>query len=1098
MNACRWWHKLGAPHTPHRVSQQSVWVDGCQRQSQAYKAARREEISDFMASLRACARNNDLSRGAKLHDHILQRGLLGECSDALVSMYARCGALAKATELFDMNRCRDVLTWTALVAGHAQKGQGQDALLYFEQMQQKGLSPNAVTFSCALKACGSLRAAKKGESIHEEIAKQGLLQDNVKLGTALVGMYAKCGALAKARQVLNKLPVRDAIAWNTIISGYADHQEGEQALDCYEQMLREGLSADAVTFASILKACGSIRALDRGERIYDEICRQGCFQNDIVIGNALVDMYAKSGALVKARKVLEDLPTRNVLSWNALIAGYAEHGQDEQAWIFFEQMQSEDLSPTAATFHCILKVCGSMGEVHRGESIHDEMAKQGLLKNNYKLCTALVNMYAKCGAFEKAQRVFEELPARDVFSWNALIAGYAEHGKGEQALKCYELMQRDGVFPDVVTFACALKACGNVKAVAKGEKIHDEVAKSGWLCQNLALGNALVGMYAKCGVLVKARQVLEELPMRNVVSWNALIAGYVEHGEGDKALKCFEQLLGEGLGPDPVTFACTLRACGSIKAVDKGEEIHHKIAELGLLENDLALGSALVYMYAMCGALERALSVFKELPNRNVVTWNALIVGYVEHGENDEALRCFERMETEGFCPDAVTYGCILKVCGTIRAINKGQQVHDEIAKQGLLGSDIVLGNALVDMYAKCGAFTKARQVLEELPVRNLITWNTLITGYVEHGKGEQALDCFGQMQREGHFPDMVTFTCLLKACGNIGALGKGQKIHDEIAKQGLLESNLVLGTALVDMYSSCGALAKARRVLDELPTRNVITWNALIAGFIEHDKVEEALACFEQLQCDSLSPDTVTYNIILRGCGNVVAAGMGEKIHDRISRQGLLKKDTVLGTALLHMYVQCGDLTKARQVLEEIPVQDVASWNALIGGLNKQGDCGQALKSFEQMQEKGHSPDASTFSSVLSACGRLGLVEEAEQHFTNMSMRYGLEPDIEHFTCIVDGFGRAGHLDKAIGVIERMPAVDSGVLLALLSACLKWEDAETGRWVFERAVQEDKIDAAMYAIMEKTYLAASMQEDAEKIGAMRIGNTPIGIDPLV
>ncbi|KAH7283110.1 hypothetical protein KP509_35G061000 [Ceratopteris richardii] len=446
-------------------------------------------------------------------------------------------------------------------------------------------------------------------------------------------------------------------------------------------------------------------------------------------------------------------------------------------------------------------------------------------------------------------------------------------------------------------------------------------------------------------------------------------------------------------------------------------------------------------------------------------------------------------MLREGLTPDAVTYTCALKSCSSIGALDKGKQIHEDVDALGLLANDPVLGTALIDMYAKCGALSKAQQVLAELPVKNVATWNALIAGYTQHDEGMQAVSCFEGMQREGVAPDVVTFICVLKACGSIQRVDKGERVHDEIAKRGLLQGNLQLANCLIDMYVKCGALAKAQKVLEELPYRNFVSWSSLIAGFVQQGEGEEALNCFERMQSEGISANAVTFLCLLKACGSIGAVDRGEKLHKEISKQELLQKDYVLGTALVDMYAKCGALTKAHQVLKELSYRDAAAWNALIAGSVQRGEAEKALDYFEEMQQEGLSPGSATFSSILSACSRLGRMEDAQMYFVNMSTKYGIEPILEHYTCMVDLFGRAGHLHKAVEMIEKIPSSDSGVWSALLSACRKWGDVNVGKWAFDHAVQVNKQASAIYVLMADIYAAAGMHDDAESIEALRIQN---------
>ncbi|KAI5061774.1 hypothetical protein GOP47_0024279 [Adiantum capillus-veneris] len=1005
----------------------------------------------FVSLLKDCAKKKDLCQGSRIHADVRDSGLLENntyLGNTLVNMYAKCGALVKAQQVVDELPIRDVVSWNTLIAGYAQLGQGQKALGCFQRMQSEGLSPTVITYTCMLKACGTTQDVAMGKKIHDEIASQGLLKKDVVLGNALVDMYAKCGVLVKAQEVLDELPVRNVVSWSALIAGFVQQGQGSEALGCFQRMRSEGISPDAITYACILKACGITQHTDMGKKIHDDIATQGllkkdvvlgtalvgmyvqlgqgqealgCFEQmqsegifpnaftyayvlnacsimqdadmgnkihddivsqgllkkDVLLGNALVDMYAKCGVLQKAQKVLDEIPVRNVISWNTLIGGYVQHGQGEEAlgcfrrmrsegvppdeityacilkacaimqdthmgkkihndivcqglleknFVLgtalvdmyvqqgqgqeavgcFQQMLSEGISPDAITYACILKGCGSTQDTDKGEKIHDDIVSQGMLKQDVVLGNALVDMYAKCGVLQKAQKVLDELPVRNVVSWNTLISGYAQQGHGQKALGCFQRMQSEGLSPTAITYACILKACGSTQDIVMGKKIHDEIASQGLLKNNVVLGNALLDMYVKCGVLVQAQDVLDELPVRNVVSWSALIAGYVQQGQGEEALGCFQRMRNEGISPNAITYACILKACGITQDADMGKKIHDDIVSQGLLKKSIVLVNALVDMY-------------------------------VQQGQGQEALDCFQRMQSESISPNAFAYACVLKACGITQDADMGKRIHDDIVSQGLLEKDIVLGNALVDMYAKCGVLQKAQKVLDELPVRNVVSWSALIAGYVEQGQGQEALGCFQQMRSEHIPPNEITYACILKACGITQDADVGRIIHNDILSQGLLKNDVVLGTALVDMY-------------------------------VQQGQGREALGCFQRMRSEGISPDAVTYACILKACGITHNSDMGKKIHGDIASQGMLKKEGVLGNALVDMYAKCGLLQKAQSVLDELPVRNVVSWNALIAGYAEQGQDQEALGCFQRMRSDGVSPDEITYAFILKA----------------------------------------------------------------------------------------------------------------------------------
>ncbi|KAI5069870.1 hypothetical protein GOP47_0016171 [Adiantum capillus-veneris] len=1033
-------------------------------------------------SIKSCGKHGNLLTGSKIHAEILKKGLLQDdvpLGNALLSMYFKCGAFEEAQGTFDQLPAHNVVTWNALIAGYAQHGFGREALSCFQRMQEEGLSPNAVTFICIFKACGSIPALQKGEEIHAEVDKQRLLEKDIMLGTALVDMYAKCGALAKALKAFDDLPRRNVVSWNVLIAGYAQQGHVEKALTCFGRMRDEGILPNTTTLISLLRACGSIEASEKGDEIVAEISRQGLLDKDDMIGTAVVDMYAKCGACVKAQGIFDKLQVRSVLSWNALIAGYAQNGLVDEAMRWLEHMQNEGLSPNSATYTCILKACSNSRDLAKGEEIHAKADRERLLERDNALATALIDMYAKCGALDRAQNVFDKYSSQDVVMWNALIAGYVQHGLVDKALSCFEQMQADGLSPDAVTFICILKACGSVGATKKGEEIHTELKKQGLLRGNTMLSTALVDMYAKCGALAKAQRVFDKLLTWNVVTWNSLICGYAQHGHGHEALRCFEQMRDEGFIPDAITFVCSLKACGSIKLTSKGEEIHAEVSRNGLLERDVVVGNAVVDMYAKCGALEKAQGVVDKLAVRDVITWNALISGYVEQGFGERALNCFAKLQAEGLFPNSVTFICILKACGSIGAIQKGEEIHAEVCKQGLLENDSMLQTALVDMYAKCGALGKAQEVFDTLPTRTVVTWNALIAGYAEHGPVDEALCCLSQMRSEGNFPDLVTFICILKACGSLRALEKGKEIHAEVEMQGLLINSDVLATALVDMYAKCGALKKAQGVFDGLLVRTTITWNVLIAGYAQHGLSNEALNCFKRMRDGGVSPNAATYSCILSVCGSIRAAEKGAEIHTEVAKQGLLDEDNGIGSAVVDMYAKCGLVPKAEEVFVKLPFRSVVTWNALISGYVQQGLWDKALTCCTHMHAAGISPDSVTYICLFQACGSIGAVIKGEELHRQVDKCGLMEKDNLLGTALVDMYAKCGKLQKAQEVFNNLPARSVATWTALMGGYAQVGKVAAVFSSFNEMIREErKPDAIIFIILLTTCSHAGLVEE--------------------
>ena len=410
-----------------------------------------------------------------------------------------------------------------------------------------------------------------------------------------------------------------------------------------------------------------------------------------------------------------------------------------------------------------------------------------------------------------------------------------------------------------------------------------------------------------------------------------------------------------------------------------------------------------------------------------------------------------------------------------IGSLEIGENLVARIRKEGLLLKDIMLGNALVDMYTKCNALEKAQELFEQLPSRNVVSWNVLIAGYTQNGFGHEALKNFRQMQSAGVCPDPVTYISILKACGIVGSLEIGQDIDTEVRKKGLLQKDVVLGTALVGMYSKCGALEKAQEVLDQLPVRNVVTWSALISGYVQNGIGDKALKCFRWMQDSGVRPDAVMYACVLKACGIVGSLDTGEYIDADIRKQGgLWQKDVVLGNTLVDMYSKCGSLEKAQEVFEQLPTRNNVSWSCLIAGYTQLGKSSMVLDLYRRMKGEGVMPNPITFIVLLTACSHAGLVKEGRKLFDEMYLAYALSPTTEHYTCMIDLFGRAGDFDEMKALLEKMPSCDHIPLyLSILGACSKWRNVKFGIWAFKQVMDLDGNCAAAYMYMESMYTSS-------------------------
>eukprot|EP00250_Pteridium_aquilinum_P016216 c23006_g2_i1 orf=2-2161(-) len=683
----------------------------------------------------------------------------------------------------------------------------------------------------------------------------------------------------------------------------------------------------------------------------------------------------------------------------------------EEALLCLDQ---KDVSPCADDIICILQKCRISKHLLHAKCAHAHIRRLGLEAHG-AIGNHLVPTFVECGSLSDAQEVFSRLVHKNVHAWTSLMLGYVKSENAQHALDLYQKMQEERVQPSAHTLVAALKACTELKGVHHGQLIHGEIAQLGFE-GDLFVGSSLVNMYATCGLLGEAEEACNKLAVRNVVTWNALIAGYCMFGSSQKALNCLDRMQTEGILPSTVTYACVLKACGCIIVTDKGQEVHTEIALKGL-DSNIFVGSGLVDMYAKFGCIAEAEDVFNRLPSKNVVSWNALIAGYGEHGRCKEALKCFEQMHFEDVFPNASTYACTLKACASIQAIEKGREIHVKAVQNGFTG-DVMVGTSLVDMYAKHGLLSEGKKVLDEMPVRNSVSWNALIAGYADYEPGLKALKCHEQMLLEHISPDAVTLACCLKSCASTGLTESGHELHAEILHQGL-EDDLLVGTALVDMYASSAFLLEAQEVFDKMAVQSVVSWNVLIAGYAEHGSTQQSLKCFEDMKVRGISLNAITLSCALEACRKMGSLDDGQKMHSEVIIKGF-ERDYYVGNVLVNLYAKRGFLSDAQQVFEKLPVKTFESWTAMISGYAEHEWGSEALSCFEQMRSEGIFLDAIVFVCVLKTCGFMKALEKCQEVHIDILKR-GFERDSFVGITLVDVYCKCGLLSDGHDIFNAL-----------------------------------------------------------------------------
>ncbi|MCO5550677.1 hypothetical protein L7F22_004167 [Adiantum nelumboides] len=684
-------------------------------------------------------------RNNGLQDHAL-------VGNRLVPALVDCGSILEAEFTFKGLTHKNEHSWTSLIVWHARGGHFQHALKLYQTMQEDGVHPSSFTFVALLKSCAKSHNIISGRQIHADIVQKGFDTDTF-VGSTLIDMYVKCNLTTEAWVVLNRITTRDVVLWTSMIAGFAEYGPACKALNCFKKMQREGVSPNAYTFSSMLKACAAVEEVND---LHKEILFKG-FERDPYVGKSLVSMYAKYGKLAEAKQVFDTLSVQDVVSWTALLSGYAEHGDGQEAVEYFVQMRLQGIMPDAFTFSSVLKACTNIGALGKGLEIHKDIIQEGF-ETDPVIGSTLVNMYAFCDSFQEAQEVFNDLPERCVVSWNALMGGFAEHGPVQEALNCMQRMQKEGIFPDAFTFSQLMKVSGALGTRGRGQKVHMETVYRGYEREDF-VGRSLLGMYAKLGLLEDAREVFDQLHCQDVVSWTTLITGYVEHGLAEEALKRFDHLQKLRIPTDDFMLACALKACRSVGASGKGYELHQEVLKKGL-ETDHFVGTSLLDMYIKSGAPTEVNVMVNKLLTRDVVSWNASISGFGIH-EGRWAVECFENMICLGVRPDAVTFSCVLTACSHANLVSKGQEFFRIMVEDYHLSPTVEHHTCLIDLFARTGHLCEALKHLETMnPPPDMQTVRAFLNACKMYGGVELASTCLTQLVRIN--PDFIAFSLVV------------------------------------------------------------------------------------------------------------------------------------------------------------------------------------------------------------------------------------------------------------------------------------------------------------------------------------------------
>ncbi|CAM8920620.1 unnamed protein product [Rhodiola kirilowii] len=645
----------------------------------------------------------------------------------------------------------------------------------------------------------------------------------------------------------------------------------------------------------------------------------------------------------------------------------------------------------------------------------------------------------------------------------------------------------------------------------------------------------VIRTYISCLAPTRAQLVLEGLSPspENVYWWNQLIRGSVNQGLLKDVLCKFRKMWRLGWKPDHYTFPFVLKACGELQTLRGGAAVHGVVGVNGF-EGNVFVCNAIVAMYGRCGALRDARKVFDELSERgisDVISWNTIVAGYVQNGDARMALRMFHKMGKEtSFRPDVVSLVNVLPACAAVGELLMGRKVHGYAVKSCLC-EDVFVGNALVDMYAKCEKMDEAMRVFDGMEMKDVVSWNAMVTGYSQIGRYEDALDLFEKMREEsielnvvtwsaviagyaqrglGHEslnvfrqmlaynskPNIVTISSLLSGCASAGTLLHGKETHCYAIKcilnyeDNFVGDDLMVYNSLIDMYAKCKSARIARMMFDAIPQvdRNVVTWTVMIGAYAQHGEANDALALFSQMfkQEYFIPPNLFTISCALMACARLAALRLGKQIHAYVLRNSQEPPMLFVSNCLIDMYSKAGDVDAAAYVFKNMCQRNAASWTSLMTGYGIHGQGEEAIRVFNEMRRAGWAPDGVTFVVLLYACSHSGMADQGIQFFYKMKQDFGVVPGVEHYVCLVDLLGRSGRLNEAVKVIEEMPMEPTPIIwYAMLSGCRLQANVDLGEYAAKRLLELESGNDGSLTLLSNIYANTRQWKDVARIRSL-------------
>ncbi|XP_062223191.1 pentatricopeptide repeat-containing protein At3g53360, mitochondrial-like [Phragmites australis] len=728
---------------------------------------------------------------------------------------------------------------------------------------------------------------------------------------SLLRAHARAGRMRPAREVFDAMPApgRSLVPWTALMSGYATHGPASEALTLLLRFFELLLRPDAFVFSVALRACAAVGSIRLGRQLHGAVAKLGYVGADLFVANGLVTMYASCRSLSCAEKVFDGIAAPDLVSWTSMLSAYTENGFDAEALMLFTEMVQDGIACDAFTLSIALRAASSLGHVGLGHQLHCCMIKMGLVGSQF-LENCLIGFYGRSGELHLMRKVFDEMNAKDLISWNTIIQSYADNLFDKEALDHFRAMMFERAECDEFTLGSILHVVTRRCAFELGREIHGYLIRAG-LDSDKHVMSALMDMYVNRATLQKKPCMF---PLR-MLRYYLLVQGKL----------------------DQFIVASSLKACASDLDLASGRMLHACILKFDM-NPDSFVTSSLIGMYVKCGSLEESQLLFSRTKDPGTAAWSAVISGNCQNGQYERAMHLFRKMQLEHVQPNEFTYTAALTACMALGDVVSCMEIHSNSIRNGY-GTNSSILKSLISFYLRQGQYHLALKLCLSLS-NHEISWGTLVEAFAQVDDHVGIVNLFHVIQHCGVELDYHTACLILNSCGKLELLDEGLQAHAYIIKRGLA-SKASMSNRLIDMYSNCGSLRHAFDAFRYMSDKSASSWTSIISANVENGCPETAIRLFVQMLRMEKCPSSLAFLFALKACAKIGLVNEAFKFFSSMTEVYKIQPSEGHYSHMIEVMGRAGMFKEAEHFIDSVvPSESGASaWSLLCAAAKQNGN---------------------------------------------------------------------------------------------------------------------------------------------------------------